>query len=161
MRKSIIQAIPSVFLFLISGYSNFALAHDVSGSLGTAKSGSVATDIYEVSCSNDGSGEPTKLMFQVIDTAPVKKPTISIQAVKIDTGERSIVSTDPKDGDKKYSPLVGFAPIGGGIGAYQMIITKSQTAPIVKGAELYKALYHCYTATNGHTGTERIMTQNQ
>jgi hypothetical protein len=161
MRKSIIQAIPSVFLFLISGYSNFALAHDVSGSLGKAKSGSVATDIYEVSCLNDGSGEPTKLMFQVIDTAPVKKPTISIQAVKIDTGERSIVSTDPKDGDKKYSPLVGFAPIGGGTGVYQMIITKSQTAPIVKGFELYKALYHCYTATNEHTGTVRAMTQNQ
>lgn len=161
MRKSIIQAIPSVFLFLISGYSNFALAHDVNGTLGKANSGSVATDIYQVTCSNDGSGEPTKLMFQIIDSAPVKKPTINIQAVKIDTGERSIVSTDPKDGDKKYSPLVGFAPIGGGTGAYQMIITKSQTAPIVKGVELYKALYHCYTATNGHTGTERIMTKNQ
>lgn len=161
MKKNIYHPLPTLFLFLISSYSNLSLAHDVPGSLGTAKSGSVATDIYEVSCSNDGSGEPTKLMFQVIDTAPVKKPTISIQAVKIDTGERSIVSTDPKDGDKKYSPLVGFAPIGGGTGAYQMIITKSQTAPIVKGAELYKALYHCYTATNGHTGTERIMTKNQ
>ena len=161
MKKNIYHPLPTLFLFLISSYSNLSLAHDVPGSLGTAKSGSVATDIYEVSCSNDGSGEPTKLMFQVIDTAPVKKPTISIQAVKIDTGERSIVSTDPKDGDKKYSPLVGFAPIGGGTGAYQMIITKSQTAPIVKGVELYKALYHCYTATNGHTGTERIMTKNQ
>ena len=161
MKKNIYHPLPTLFLFLISSYSNLSLAHEKPGSLGNSRSGSVATDIYEMTCFDDGAGEPTKLMFQVIDKPPAKAPTLSIQAVKMDTGERSSISTDPKDGDKNYSPLVSFAPTGGGSGAYLVTVTKSQTAPIVKGIELYQIQYHCYTATNNHTGTERIMTQNQ
>lgn len=146
-------------------YTSFISAHDISGSLGNSTSGAVATDIWSVECYNDGSGVPTKLFAQVKDAQPILKPTISIQITKTVKGktQKTSINTDTKDGDTKYSTGVSLKPtsaLGGGIGAYNFVITKSQTSPIVTGTEVYAVKFHCQTKTNSHTGTEYSQIEN-
>ena len=153
--------------FLVAlGYSGMASAHNQSGTLGSAASGAVATDIYSVDCSDDGSGAPAKLFAQVKDAAPVLAPTVSIQLTKtlgVKT-DSTAIDTDSIDGDALYSTGVTLTPTvlaGGGLGTYKLIVTKSQSAPIVKGIEIYDVQFHCQTASGAHTGTTWVMKQNQ
>ena len=53
--------------FLIAlGYGGATLAHSKTGALGSAAS---ATDVYRVTCFNDGSGVPHHLTTQVKDNS--------------------------------------------------------------------------------------------
>ena len=135
--------------FLIAaGYAGLASAHTQSGSLIATP----ATDVYAVTCSNDGSGAPAKLYLHVKDLAPKLAPLVSIQASK--GGATSTQSTDPGDGDVNYSPARTLVKLGG---VYLMKVNKSAVA----GTETYTAEFHCQTSGGVHTGTTWRMTQNQ
>ncbi|MGH8488979.1 MAG: hypothetical protein ACREXS_08990 [Gammaproteobacteria bacterium] len=134
--------------FLIAlGHAGIAAAHSQSGSLGSAAG---ATDVYRVTCSNDGSGAPHHLVTQVRDNSPVKPPLVSVVTTK---GGSSTTSTDPVDGNSAYSPE---KELNKSSGVYIMDIKKSAT-----GAENYTAQFHCETASDAHTGTSWSQTQNQ
>ena len=146
MKKKIMAA----SLLIAAGYAGFASAHTQSGSL----IASPATDVYAVTCSNDGSGAPAKLWLHVKDLAPVLAPLVSTQATK--GTQSSTLSTDPVDGDANYSPGVYLTPAVGA-GVYTLKVNKSAGA----GTETYTAEFHCQTAAGVHTGTTWVMTQNQ
>ena len=141
--------------FLVAaGYAGLASAHTQSGALGSAASAAAATDVYAVTCSNDGSGAPAKLFLQVKDLPLVLAPVIGIQATKSTVA--STQSVDTKDGDAVYSTGVYLSA---GAGAYLLKVNKY--ASTVKGFETYTAQFHCQTAGGVHTGTTWVMTQNQ
>jgi hypothetical protein len=117
-----------------------------SGSVGSTKSGRARTDVYQVTC----AAGATALTASVIDLAPVKAPTISIQLAK--GTATSPLSKDPVDGNTAYSAPTTLAK---GAGIYSMKINKS--ASTVKGAESYTAKYSCV----GSTSSKIVLKQNQ
>jgi hypothetical protein len=127
-----------------------ASAHTQAGSLGSA---AAATDFYQVTCSDDGSGAPASLAIQVLDAAPVATPLVSVQAQR---GSLATNGTDPVDSDSSPSPLVS---VNGGAGAYDVLVYKNSA-----GAESYTLTFHCLTGVDGtgiHTGTSIATRQNQ
>jgi hypothetical protein len=135
---------------MLFGIARGASAHTQSGSLGDA---AASTDLYQVTCSNDGSGAPGSLSMQVLDAAPSAAPLVSVQTRK---GTLLANSTDPVDGDATSSPIVH---VNGGAGVYDVLVDKTAA-----GAETYTLTFHCVTGTNGtgaHTGTEIVTRQNQ
>jgi outer membrane receptor protein involved in Fe transport len=148
------KMIMSATLLVAAGYAGLAAAHALSGTLGRAASAAAATDVYKVTCSNNGSGAPAKLFLQVKDLPLVLAPVIGIQATKSTVA--STQSVDTKDGDAVYSKGVFLSA---GAGVYSLKVNKF--ASTVKGAETYTAQFHCLTAAGVHTGTTWVMTQNQ
>ena len=143
--------------FLVTAsYTGVANAHDQTGSLGSSKSGAAATDVYEVKCFDDGSGEPAKLFVQVTAGKPLLGPLVTIQLSK--DSKASPFSTDAKGGDKYPSPGVSFKPLYGA-GVYLLTVNKALST--LRKVVPYGLQFHCQTASNGHTGTEWILTQNQ
>lgn len=146
----ILPPLALVLLALVLGGASVASAHTQSGSLGSDAS---ATDFYQVTCSDDGSGAPASLAVQVLDASPVAAPIVSVQVQK---GLLLTNSSDPVDGDTAASPLVS---VNGGAGVYDVLIDKSAA-----GAETYTLTYHCMTGADGtgsHTGTSITVRQNQ
>jgi len=84
-----------------------ASAHEVSGGLGAA---AAATDLYQITCSDDGSGAPASLVVQIRDQSPVAAPMLSVQVQK---GLLLTNATDPVDGDTAFGPAVS---VNGGAG---------------------------------------------
>ena len=145
-----------VFLSCLTS-ANPASAHTQAESLGNTKTGAAATDVYYVTCLNEGlSGEPAvahHLTVSVKDLAPILASTISIQVTK--NNKTSTLSEDTIDGDTKYSPTLSLAA---GAGTYLLIINKSLS--ITKGIEKYFIQLHCESAIKGHTATFSQMIQN-
>lgn len=124
-----------------------ALAHTQNGSLGDAAN---ATDYYQVTCSDDGSGVPKSLIVQVTGRSP---PATSVLAHR---GADAVNSSDLNGADAAASPLVY---VNGGDGVYNVFVTKAGG-----GAANYTLLYHCMTEANGggqHAGTTLVFRQNQ
>lgn len=138
---------PLIALLLLPLFSGNLWAHTQLGALGKPAS---ATDIYQVTCLDDGNGPPHHLSTQVMDRAPVAPPMVSVTMTK---DGKSAKSTDPIDGDNQYSPET---PLPGGGGAYLVSVTKS-----AKGSEIYTLQYHCITANNVHTGSSLVKKQDQ
>ena len=174
MKKS--QKIITASLLIAAGYASVVSAHNQTGSVGTTASGAAATDVYQVTCSNDGSGAPAQLFAQVADLAPVLATLVSVQIVHPLDGLSTVLSEDPVDGDAVVisttgASTTGFSPgvtLKGGAAAnaqiYLINVNKQYTASTVaaqKGPELYNLQLHCQTATGVHTGTNWIQTQNQ
>lgn len=133
-------------------FAAMASAHE-SGtrSLGNAVG---ATDLYQVSCFDDGNGAAERLEVQLQDLAPkpTPDPLISIQVIK---GTKAANSTDQVDGNAAYSPLIA---VHGGNGTYLVSVNKTKA-----GKENYQFSYHCIAADNAHTGTSEPLpvAQNQ
>ena len=144
--KALFKLVALIFLT----YSDLTTAHVQTGSLGKKTTGAAATDTYYVTCRDEdlsgGYALTDHLVISVRDLAPVLVPLISIQISK--NGISSTLSTDPKDGDAKYSPTVRLAR---GAGTYLLTINKSLSTK--KGIETYIAQFHCETATSSHTAT--------
>lgn len=148
MSKTFTQ--PALVGFFALFLSASALAHDQTGSLGSAAS---SVDYYQVTCSDDGNGAPLSMTAQVKDTSPVASPLVSVLVRKSNV---AIASTDAVDGDTTFSPLVY---VNGGSGVYDVFVQKSAT-----GTESYTLTYHCMTGSNGtgaHTGTTIATKQNK
>ncbi|HUK63764.1 MAG TPA: hypothetical protein VLV15_10525 [Dongiaceae bacterium] len=125
-------------------------AHTQNGSLGAPAE---ATDYYQVTCSDDGSGPPVSLIVQVLESSPAGAPLVSAQVRR---GTTLVNTTDPIDGDGSPSP---FVSLNLGTGVYDVLVDKSGV-----GAETYILTYHCYTGPDGtgtHTGTSLQSWQNQ
>jgi hypothetical protein len=148
-HQSPIYALLTASVLVAAGYPGLASAHTKSGSLGKPAG---ATDIYQITCSDDGgSGTPYQLQFQVLDMKPKAAPKVTAEASK--KGSPTVKTTDPTDGDVKYSPL---ASVNGGPGIYTVKVYKS-----AKAAEIYTLQFHCMTKNNIHTDTNIITLQNQ
>jgi len=124
-----------------------ALAHTQDGSLADPAS---ATDYYQVTCSDDGTGPPASLVIQVLN----RGPGASVLAV----AHRGIAATSAADasGDAAASPLVS---VNGGDGVYNVFLSKTAS-----GALNYTLTFHCMTGQNGgglHTGSTIVFRQNQ
>ena len=128
-----------------------AAAHTQSGSLGA---GASATDLYQVVCSNDGTGAPGSLSVQVLDDAPAAAPRVSVQ---VRNGLLLSSSSDAVDGDATASPLIHVDVTTTLV--FDVLVDKSGA-----GSENYVLTYHCLTGPNGtglHTGTDLVTRQNQ
>lgn len=137
----------AAFLFAV-GHTDITQAHSLSGALG---SGAQATDLYQVTCfAEDGGPATDHLRVRVRDNKPKREPLVSVQIQK---GLVATNSTDPADGNAKYSR---WARNHGGDGVYRMIVDKSSA-----GAETYTLEYHCVSTTGIHTGSEDVQLQNQ
>lgn len=139
-------AMTSVFA-LISSYGSLASAHDVLNQpIGATLS---ATDYFQVTCTNDGSGAPARLDVLLKD----KTAGASILSLQVQKGLLAINTTDAVGADINFSPKVSLA---GGLGIYNVLVHKTTAA-----ARVYDIQYHCMTATNIHTGTAIAQKQNQ
>lgn len=141
------NSVLAVALVLPLAQAGSVWAHEYSGALGKSAS---ATDLYQVTCSTDSGGDSDRLSIQVLDTAPAAAPLVSVQVQK---GASAANSTDAKDGDTTYSPLVSATS---GNGAYNVLVNKTAS-----GAENYKLEYHCQAKDGEHTGTSIFVLQSQ
>ena len=127
-----------------------AWSHTQNGALGSAAG---ATDFYQITCSDDGSGAPASLTLQILDTAPAAAPLVAVQGQK---GTLATNSTDATDADATPSPTV---VLNGGAGVYDVLVHKTAA-----GSETYTLTFHCLTGPDGtgdHTGTSLTTRQNQ
>lgn len=132
---------------MIGCFGGKALAHSQSGSLGASAS---ATDLYQVSCTNDGSGTPAKLWTAVRGNASGASLLVSVQNLQ---GGSATSSTDLVNGDSSYST---GSYRNGGTGPYKVLVDKNGT-----GVLNYTLEYHCVSDTGDHTGTDIVTLQNQ
>lgn len=136
----------AIALWLVPGASS---AHTQNGSLGATAS---ATDYYQITCSDDGTGPPASLAVEVMDAVPAG----SLVSVQIQRGSALTNVTDAVDGDASASPPVW---VNGGAGVYDVLVDKSSA-----DVAIYTLDYHCYTGADGtgdHTGTSLVTRQNQ
>lgn len=126
-------------------------AHTQNGNLGA---GAAATDYYQVTCSDDGTGIPASLSVQISDEAPAAAPLVGVQ---VRNGPDLLTSTDPVDGDGAASPLIHVNVRSGFV--FDVLIDKTGA-----GGENYVLTFHCKTGPDGtglHTGTDIVTRQNQ
>lgn len=151
------KLLTAITVLLGLGCTEIALAHEQAGAVGRKNSKAGGTDMYTVSCFDDGNGVPEHLFVDVVDARPRNPAKISAQVMLPSTGAISEMTTDPGDGDAFPSPGLELA---GGVGPYQIDVTKSKSGK--KGVELYIVNFHCETAIGVHTGTtETELMQNQ
>jgi hypothetical protein len=144
------RAAAAVALLAAVALPQAARAHTQNGSLGSA---ATATDFYQVTCSDDGSGAPASLTLQVLDASPAAAPLVAVQGQK---GSLAKNGTDPVDADAAASPLIS---LNGGAGVYDVLVHKTDA-----GSESYTLTFHCLTGPDGtgdHTGTSITTRQNQ
>ncbi|MFO1312925.1 MAG: hypothetical protein U1F41_12770 [Burkholderiales bacterium] len=126
-----------------------AVAHTQDGSLGDA---AAATDYYQVTCNDDGSGPPGSLVAQVQHRGPAATPV----SVVVHRATAATTTVDTVPGDVTPSPLVY---VNGGDGVYNVFVSKAGS-----GLVNYTLSFHCMTGQNGgglHTGTIIVFRQNQ
>jgi hypothetical protein len=139
-------------LLLATGYAGVGAAHEKTESLGAAPT---ASDLYLISCYDDGNGTPAKLVFSVSDLNPPAAPFVAMSVRKGKSAWKTVV--DRVDGDNNSSPQGVLAKRGG---TYKARISKA--GPTRTGSEIYNATFHCMTASNVHTGTsEPVIIRNQ
>lgn len=148
MTRSTIKA--ALLAALLAPFASIALAHTQDGSLGDA---AAATDYYQVSCSDDGSGPPASMVAQVQNRGPNPASTVFVVAHR---GTSATSTADATGGDVGASPLVF---VNGGDGVYNVFVSKAGS-----GLLNYTLNYHCMTGADGgglHTGTTIVFRQNQ
>lgn len=137
-------------LIIASGYQFKAVAH--SNNNQSLKKESTAltsgpTDLWVISCSNDGNGPAAYLKVQLQAT-----PATHLQIQK---NQQSISVTGVSNAHGKFSKYISLWPVkpgtidNDGNGDYLVLVDKSK-AP----ATVYSFNYHCKTANGGHTGTD-------
>ncbi len=147
-NKKTLAAISALSLL---GYAGIASAHDYNGALGKP---AAATDLFQVSCFDDGSGPADRLAVQVREEAPASGPLVSVQVV---SGIVAKNTTDPVNGNATYSPVINVK----GNNTYSLTVDKTKAGKV---ATTYAISYHCLTSANAHTGTTEISSgilQNQ
>lgn len=162
--KSVIIA--GSFLVLSSA-TGFVSAHTLTGSLGASQG---ATDLADVTCSNDGNGAPNRVSTQIRDNfvAPEASDIVSAQTQRVIASGQAAspyvatnaVDTTNPTGTEGAVPA-GYSALKTTIGgtnntAYRVTISKTGAS-----AETYTAEIHCQTSTGVHTGTVVTVRQNQ
>ncbi len=103
----------------------------ITASIGSAISGSAATNVYKVNCPK----KTVKLAVSVNDQAPINDGIVTIQAIK---NFSTSIASDPIDGDDVYGPT---AEIERGPGLYTILVSKQFSA--TPGAEVFSAKLEC------------------
>jgi hypothetical protein len=101
-------------------------------------SAAASSDLYQVTCFDDGSGAPASLLIQIRDAAPTAAPLVSAQIRK---GTAATSTTDATDADAGFSPSVW---VNGAAGVYDVFVDKTAA-----GGEDYDLFYECMTGSNG------------
>lgn len=157
------QLTTALFFTLASG---IAFAHgETPQTIGRSTTGALATDIWAITCTKGPEKPgapivtPTRLVFHLMDIAPIHPAKISFQIIKGTL--KSAVYADLKDGDAIYGPA-GFVSLRGGAGTYVVKVTKS--ASTVKGVEKYIPQFHCWSDSStgkNHSLISWRLIQNQ
>ncbi|MGR9053494.1 MAG: hypothetical protein ACU84J_12675 [Gammaproteobacteria bacterium] len=141
----------SVVCAALFGFTGSLQAHSGGAVLDAGGSNPSATALAEVSCFDDGNGEPAYLLAQVQDNSePVDGLLLSLQLYK---GVQATNITDPVSGDAEPSD---FMRLDGGLGTYRMILDKTAAGP-----RAFEVTWHCETADGVHTGTDIVVRQFQ
>lgn len=125
-------------------------AHTQDGSLGDP---AAATDYYQVTCSDDGTGVPASLVVQVQNRGPQAASAVTVVTHR---GIAASTTVDATGGDAVLGPMVS---VNGADGVYNVFVAKAGG-----GAVNYTLTYHCMTGPNGtglHTGSLIVFRQNQ
>lgn len=160
MKIVSLKATAAIALFVsAAAHSGIAVGHGVNGSLGQKAS---ATDVYQVTCSDEEGGTTPsyRLMARVRDNKPKRRPLVRVWTIKDGTTTKA---TDTNgDGNARYSAET-HNENGGGV--YVMKVTKSnKLRKFRRGKENYSVQFHCEGPPSSgfiHTGTDIIRTQNQ
>ncbi|MEC4748391.1 hypothetical protein [Methylomicrobium sp. Wu6] len=137
-----------LFVHAAIAYSSIGIAHDQGGTL---NAGASATDVYQVSCFDDGGGKPYQLFFEIKSVIPASPP-VSAQVINDDL---AMSTTDRVGGDENYSPELQVVKPGNN-DTYTIVIDKSAA-----GKASYSLEYHCQDSHGNHTGTDILPLQNQ
>jgi hypothetical protein len=97
-----------------------------------------ASHFYQVTCSNDGSGDPASLVTQVRVLAPAGGALVAVQTKRANEATNT---TDPAPGDSSFSPLVW---VDQGAGVYQLFVDKTGA-----GEKTYQLFFECRTGEGG------------
>ena len=144
-------------LIIASGFQFKAVAHSLNGqSLASeiAKLTSGPTDLWLVSCYNDGNG-PAAYLKVLLQATPATH-------LQISRNQQSISVTGVSTAQGKFSKTITLKPVkpgttvNDGNGDYLVMVNKSQAAKAV-----YSFDFHCKTASDDHTGTDISNVQNQ
>ncbi len=147
MKDSFLRKLLATSLLITSlTYGNSAVAHSVGNLIDATGINASATDVYQISCFDDGGGPTAYLFIQIQDgSIPVPGLLVSAQAY-FDQTKIMTNTSDPISGDANASPGV---QLSGGNGNY--ILSVSKTAV---GARQYNITVHCWSVNGGHTGTD-------
>ncbi|PKM11788.1 MAG: hypothetical protein CVV13_07820 [Gammaproteobacteria bacterium HGW-Gammaproteobacteria-3] len=136
-----------------------AHAHTAIAPLGDIDDQGSNTAVADITCFNDGNGEPDHLLASIKDLSPpVPGLLINLQMLKGKTfapGQPIIATstTDPVSGDTEASDYI-LLHRGGGV--YTIMLNK--TGP---GTREFELVWHCNAADGTHTGTDIVVTQYQ
>ncbi len=122
-------------------------ASRVSTTLGSPSSSSRT---YRITCFDDGSGVPARLMLRVQNRT---KSSYRVQATLSRNGETQSV-IDPVNGDNRFSE---YAMVNQGPGDYVLTLTKVKAKPKdsdskLKGASVIQTMQECDTQSGKYTG---------
>lgn len=122
-------------------------ASRISTTLGSAPS---STKTYRVTCFDDGSGAPVRLMLRVQNRT---KSAYRVQATLSRNGEEQSV-IDSVNGDNQFS---NYAILNQGAGDYTLTLSKVKAKPKdpdskFKGAAVVQTMQECDTQSGRYTG---------
>lgn len=106
--------------------------------LGALDADATDADLFQVTCSDDGSGPPASLRLSLLATTSGSPRLVSAQIQK---SVRATSTTDPTTGDPTPSPIVS---VDGGAGIYDVFVNKTDA-----GVETYELELDCMTGTGG------------
>ncbi len=142
--------VSSSLFFLLMALGGPALAHTQNGTLGSAAS---ATDYYEVTCYDDGSGSPQSLSVEIRDSSPGALPQVSAH---VQRNESVVTTSDDTAANGTPGPEIH---VNEGPGVYRVLVTKTGS-----GTKFYSVSFHCNVGLNGtgaHAGSLISVLQSQ
>jgi hypothetical protein len=130
-----------VLCLAAAAHAEVASAHNQNGALGRRPK---ASDVYLVTCADDGNGPPSHILFQVQDFGPANSARLQVSMKK---GRARTKVKDLTPGNGAYTPWQALAQ---GPGTYTMRVGKKPG----RGNKVYDVAFHCWSnQTNQHTGT--------
>jgi hypothetical protein len=144
--KMNLNLLKTIVLVLTASHQTLTIAHELTGaSLGSAQN---ATDLYQVTCSKQGSQNTSYL------EASVKANTANVPvSLQLQKGFKATNTSDQTGADNTSSSAITLI---GGNGVYLMLADKQTSTLGAYGIE-----YHCKSASGIHTNTTISTKQSQ
>ncbi|GAB4270721.1 MAG: hypothetical protein Kow0065_20520 [Methylomicrobium sp.] len=147
--SALFTPLPITLSLLLAAYTHTAHSHSAGAVLDPAGNNPSFTALAEITCFNDGNGDPDHLFADVQDlSSPFPDLLVNVQLYK---GNQAINITDPYSGDGAPSPAI---KLQGGAGVYRILVNKTGLGP-----RAFEVTWHCETADGTHTGTDIVVRQ--